>query len=83
MASLSLNSPVAFPAFAMAEVIFEESNVTTLPSLFLMFSNMEAPVVEFVKFVPNERAHDAPLYERPENRKTSASLEMSIDITTY
>jgi hypothetical protein len=33
---------------------------------------MEAPFVEFVKFIPNERAHDAPLCEEPENRKTSA-----------
>jgi len=67
----------------MAEVIFEESNGTTLPSRFLMFSNMDAPIVEFVKFTANERAHNAPLFEKPENRKTSTRLEMIIDITIY
>jgi hypothetical protein len=63
---------VALPALAIAEVIFEESNGTTLPSRFLMFSNMNAPLVKFVRFVANERAHNAPLFENPENRKTPA-----------
>jgi dipeptide/tripeptide permease len=48
-----------------------------------MFSNMDAPSVEFVKFAANERAHNAPLFEKPENRKTSARLVLAIHITTY
>jgi hypothetical protein len=44
---------------------------------------MEVSFVEFVKFVANERAHNAPLFEKPENRKTFARLMLHIHITTY
>jgi len=42
---------------------------------------MDAPLVEFVKFFANERAPYAPLFEKPENRKTSPRLKTLIDIT--
>jgi hypothetical protein len=38
-ASRSPNSPDAFPAFAIAMVIFNESNSTILPSRFLISLN--------------------------------------------
>jgi hypothetical protein len=44
---------------------------------------MDAPSVEFVKFVANERAHNAPLFEKPWNQKTSARFELPIYITIY
>ena len=36
----SSNSPVAFPALAIAVTILERVKGTTLPSLFLIFENM-------------------------------------------
>jgi hypothetical protein len=39
--------------------------------------------VEFLKLVANERAHNAPLLEKPENRKISPRMKIVIHITIY
>jgi len=44
---------------------------------------MDSPLVEFVKFFANERAPNAPLFEKPENRKIPARFKMAFYITTY